>query len=509
MRTEKALKNIITSIGCYLLILVLGLIIRRLLLQEFDLEFVGYDALLSNIFGLIGIAEIGTDRILGYRLYEAFAKEDHPYISKLLSMYRAAYFCIAGVIAVLCTLLFFFLPVFFGEKVSDWGSFRLMYVLYALGTVASYLYGYWRTMLFAAQMEHKTIQTETAIQTLGMVVRVLVLSTIRSYPLYLVLTTAFTLIGGLRIAHVSKKQFQDIRIQKVSFSDYKEERFLEEVRDLLVIKVSTAANNATDSLLITMLIDVKTAALYSNYLLIGTHATNLIYKLIFPLAPSVANLVYKEPKEESLRFYRTMDLLCFFLSAVILSGFIVVFQNAISVFFGSQYHLPMSFVVCYAVLGYMRVKSQVTGTYHTCFGEFKIEKVYSIWGAILNIAASIVFLHYWGITGIIIGTLVAVAATWHGNFVITEKRLFQRNIGTLWLHEAAELLLAGMEAGAAWLIALSIPYTVGGMFLRCVISVAVPTMINLLIFWRSDAFQDIVMRIQRIILNRRQPPAES
>ena len=57
MRTQKALRNILTSVGSYLFLLVLGLVVRRLLLHRFDTELVGYDSLLSNIFAWISLKE--------------------------------------------------------------------------------------------------------------------------------------------------------------------------------------------------------------------------------------------------------------------------------------------------------------------------------------------------------------------------------------------------------------------------------------------------------------------
>lgn len=499
MRTQKAFKNVLTSIGSYLLVVVLGLIVRRLLLHRFDTELVGYDSLLSNIFALISVADLGLRGVSVFRMYQAFAKDDHDQISKLLSIYRKLYLSMGAVVGLICLVLFFFLPAIFSGKVNFWGYFRLMYILYSITAISSYLFDYWQIPLNAGQLEYKCTQISTVTQVANSISRALVLWTVRSYLLYLILNTTFDLISHIWNCLTAKKEFPYIKPVSVSWAELRAEGFTDEIHNALPIKLAGAINKATDSLLITMLIDAATTGLYSNYLLIGSGVVSGFTRILYPLRASVADLVYKESKDDALNLYKTIELLCFFLATMIFSGFTMVFQNAIAVFFGARYWLPMSFVLAYAVLGYVSIQSVTDRIFRGCFGEYHIERRFSVTGAVINLAVSVVLLQVWNVTGVLIGTIIADIFVWHGQMAIVEKKLFGRSFRKLWGAEAVYFLLACAEVALTWLLLRKVPYSFWNMWIRCFGSVLIPTACNVVIFWRTPGFQNILLHVKMIL----------
>lgn len=488
-----------TSVGAYLLLIVLGLIVRRLLLHRFDTELVGYDSLLSNIFSWISLVDLGAQGSFSFRLYQAFAAEDRGRISKLLSMYRKLHLFMGAVVGLVCLALFFCLPAFFSGKVTFWGYFRLMYILYSVTAIGSYLFGYWRALLVAGQLEYKCVRIDTAMQAVNSISRALVLWTVRSYLFYLILNTAFTLGRHIWIALAAKKEYSYIKPVPIPWSEFRAEGFMEEVRNLFPIKIAGAINGATDSILITMLIDATTTGLYSNYILIGSHILTGFSKLIWPMRASVADLVYKETKDNALSFYKTMELICFFFAAMVFSGFTMVFQNAVAVFFGARYWLPKSFVLAYAVLGYVSTRMMTDSVFRSCFGEFQTERRFAVAGAAINLVVSVALLQIWDVTGALIGTIIADLFIWHGKMMIVEKKLFGRSFRRLWCAEAAYFLLACAEVALTWLLMRNIPYSFWNMWILCFGSVLIPTVCNVAIFWRTPAFQDILFRVKMIL----------
>lgn len=502
MRTQKALKNIVTAVGSYLLLLVLGLVVRRLLLHRFDTELVGYDSLLSNIFTWISVADLGVQGSFSYRLYQAFAANDRDRISKLLGMYRKLFLTMGAAVGLVCAGLFFCLPAIFSGKVNFWGYFRLMYILYSVTAVTSYVFGYWGTLLVAGQLQYKAVRIETGIQVANLFAKALILWTVRSYFLYSVFNTAFALAGRVWITLSAKKEYSDIKPAAVSWSDFCTEGFTEEIRNLLPIKIAGAVNGATDSFLITMLINATTTGLYSNYTLIGSSVSYGFHKVLFPLQASVADLIYKDSsdtKDNTLKFYNTLHLVCFFLAAAVLTGFVMVFQNAIGVFFGARYRLSMSFVLAYAVIGYQNIQPLTDAIFRGCFGDFQIDRRFSAAGAAVNLAASVIFLRIWGVTGALLGTVLASLFNWCGNIMIVEKNLFERSLLRRWCTEAAYFLLACAEAALTWLLLKNVRYSFLNMWLLSLGSVLIPTACNLAIFRRTPAFQDILYRARLIL----------
>ena len=496
MRTEKAFKNVVVSLGSYLLLLLLAIFVRRLLLTNVDVELVAYDGLLSNIFALIATADLGAGGLFTYRMYEAFAQQNQRRIQELLNMYRTLFQMLGFFVLAICAVLYFLLPVIFAGKVQQWGYFRLMYLLYSASAVLSYFFVYWRILLASAQVEYQAVRIETAMQSISAISKLIVLTVVGSYFCYLLVTTVISILTPVFVAFRSKREFAWVQRQDISYADMKKEGFFPELRQLMVVKFANTVNNSTDGILITLLVQVRDVALYGNYILIGSNLCNLITKLIVPLRASIADKVYSEGKNASWELYRMIDLFCWFLSSVCFVGYITVFQRAIAVFFGAEFLLPSSFVMAYALNTYIGFRSQATVAFRECFGEYGVERIYSVLGMIVNLGCSVLLSLKFGITGIMLGTVAASLCLWHNRIVIVDKRFFGRSLLKTWGREGGFLLLAFAELFAASCITVLIPDTVWGMLLCCCVAVVVPSVINLLLFFRAKEFHQMVQHIR-------------
>lgn len=504
MRTKNALKNLFVAAFSYCFLMIVALLVRRLLLHSFDVELIAYDGLLSNVFSLMAVAELGSSGLFDYRMFQAFAQNDQARINKLISMFRWAYRIIGGIILVICVVVFFLLPVIFAEKVHMWGYFRLMYVLYAISMLATYFLGYWRTLLVAGQKEYKIVAVQTAMNVGTQLAKLVILWALGSFLLYQLITCLTSLGAQFLSRWCARREYPAVRFVPTTLQDFKAEGMLREAWELLVIRLSSAVLYSTDNLLVLMLVSTVAAAMYNNYHLITTAVMTLIFKLIQPMRATIANLVNQESKEHSYSFFKTLDLWCFFLASTVLVCFGIVFQPAITVFFGEQFLLPYGFVLTFSLQHYIDCKKQAVTEVRRSFGEFHIERFYSVIGMFLNIGLSLVLGHYWGIIGIVIGTIISLFFLWIGYTVIVIKNYYQRSWYTYWGRELLFLLLALAELGIAYVVTEPFPYTLAGVLLRCIIGGAIPALLNLLLFHRTEAFHGAVSRLRSVMGSRSQ-----
>lgn len=492
-----------TSVGTYLLILALGLVTRRLMLQEFETELVGYDALLSNIFSIVAIVDFGSDGLFTYRFYEAFAQNDTQKISRLLGMYRTLCAVIGIGVAVGLTVVFFLLPLIFAGKVTLWSYFRLMFLLYALSNVVAYFLNYRRALFVAAQKEYRVIWVETACRIALLFAKVILLFAAPNFLAYLALSCVSSILSQVLVVFLSRREFPDIVPAKASFADYKAEGFFRDIKNLYLTKFYYTVNLSTDSLLIAFLANALSVTLYSNYILIGGGVTAIVVKLIAPLGASVAEAVNTEGKEELLGLYRMLDMICFFVASVVFSGFVVVFQSAIPVFFGEQFLLPFSFVLAYGLYAYVYVKLDAASLFRGSFGDFQVSRRYDGYSMACNLAVSFLLFQWLGIAGITLGTAVSLIVIWHGRFQVVESHLFHRRLSVLWGRELLQFSLAAAEVAIALLLSRQLPVSVSGMLLRCVIAVIIPSVINLILFARTEAFADLMVKLRALLESKR------
>ena len=92
------------ALGSSLLLLLLGLVTRRLLVDNFGPQITTASQVVSQLFNFFSIAEFGVGSVISYRLYEQIAAKNEEKISKYMSMYKWAYRVVGMVIAGLALI---------------------------------------------------------------------------------------------------------------------------------------------------------------------------------------------------------------------------------------------------------------------------------------------------------------------------------------------------------------------------------------------------------------------
>ena len=503
MRTRKALVNMLYSLFSYALLLIFGIIIRRFLLQQFNTEIVGYEGIIADMFSYVALADFGLDALFNYRLYEAFAKDDKERVNKLSNMYRTLWNSLGLIVMIICIILFFSLNSIFKGKVNNWDVFKINFILYSLSSLSTYFLGYWRSILTACQKEYKAIRIETILNFIGFGTKLIVLIFTKNFVLYLLVNTAFILLNKLIVYLISKKEFSYFKKEKTTLSEFKKEGMLKECSQLIMIKTADVVNWSSTNLFISLLLNVNSATLYFNYAIIGSAIWSAIANFIRPIKSTLADLIYKESKEDSYNFYKVMDVGCFFLGVIILIGYATVFQSAIIFFFGEEYLLPLSFVYAYAFLYYFAAKSEATNLFRECFGDYKMESIFSFIAIVTAFILLIVLSKQLGVAGIIISTILSYLIIWHARKVIVISKFYNLSLLKSWLNELLYVILAAVELFICIKITDFIPLNFIGMMLRGIISVIVPTIINLIIFRKSQFMDTLKTYALNFISNRR------
>ena len=92
------------AVGSSLLLLLLGLVTRRLLVYNFGTQISTASQVVTQLFNFFSIAEFGVGSVISYRLYEQIAANNAEKISKYMSMYKWAYRAVGVAIAALALL---------------------------------------------------------------------------------------------------------------------------------------------------------------------------------------------------------------------------------------------------------------------------------------------------------------------------------------------------------------------------------------------------------------------
>ena len=119
MRIDKSLKNIYYAVLSYGSLFILSLILRKVFLKYLDVELLGIEGVLGNLFSLMALVDVGTGSLITYLLYKAFSENDKEEVSILMGMYRNMYLLIAVVMTLISIILIPLLPFFISSETIE------------------------------------------------------------------------------------------------------------------------------------------------------------------------------------------------------------------------------------------------------------------------------------------------------------------------------------------------------------------------------------------------------
>ena len=133
--------------------MLIGIVTQSVLVRYLGIEYNGLNGLFSNIVSMLSVAELGIGSAVVFHLYAPIAKGEKEKIKSLMLFYKKAYRIIALIIALVGITIMPFINNIVG-KTSVKENIHIIYFLFLLDTVFSYLLTYKRSMLYADQKNY-------------------------------------------------------------------------------------------------------------------------------------------------------------------------------------------------------------------------------------------------------------------------------------------------------------------------------------------------------------------
>ena len=153
MRTSSAIKNSITALVGNVITYIIAFIAQAIFIRILGAEYLGMNGLFTNILTMLSIFELGIGNAIVYNLYKPIADNDVAKIQALMNFYKKAYRIIAFTIFIVGILLVPFIKFMVGEITINVNIY-IVYILFLLSTVSSYLMTYKRNLIIANQQNY-------------------------------------------------------------------------------------------------------------------------------------------------------------------------------------------------------------------------------------------------------------------------------------------------------------------------------------------------------------------
>ena len=489
LRTKRTLLNMAYALGSSLLLLLLGLVTRRLLVDNFGPQITTASQVVSQLFNFFSIAEFGVGSVISYRLYEQIAAKNEEKISKYMSMYKWAYRVVGLVIAGLALI---------GAAALRWimpdvpaATAYTVYGLNVVSTLCSYFLITRRLMYTCTQQGYRCTQIDFCCNVLTSLAKIAVSLWFPNYVLYFSVTIFFNVTANLLIARRFRKDFPYVHDVKVTVNDFKDLGIFHDLRYFLVHRLSNTIYGSSDTIVTSRLGGSTQTTFLGNYNTISTSATDLGNKVMDSFAAAIGSIVYDKSaaaNDHDKQVFWGMDLFSYLFASFVATAYFCLFQPFMASWMGEKWLLPLGFVLVFCLNEYVGWNHRMLGSYRAVLGHFEDDQWFMVASATVNLALSFILFPLFDITGALIATVVAHCIMWAGRIRVVFRQYMRGGLGHYLGVQALHLVTLAVCMGGSYALCARMPGGWLGLVPRIFVVLVVPNALNLAVYgWGRDA----------------------
>lgn len=489
-------------------VLVVGFIVQRVFVNTLGIEYLGINGLFTNIITMLGIIELGLGSAIIYHLYRPLADHNVERVKSLLHFYKIGYRIVAAIVLAIGLLLMPFLPAIIGE-VSIPVNITAVYALFLTDVVFSYLLTYKRSILYADQKNYLINLAHMASMLVMNGLQIAALLITGDFYLYLLIKIAMRITENLVISAVVNKRYSYIAKGKAQSLDTETRHdIIKKVKALFMHKIGAFIVLGSDNIIIAAFLGIVTVGLYSNYYLVIAAIGMIIGQVFTAVTASVGNLLITSNAKKSYAVYNNVRFANFWLATVAATGMLVVMDSFVVVWLGQNYVLAIGVLAALSINLYLQLFRSVTNSFKEAAGIFHQDRFVPLIESLVNIVLSIVFLHYFGLTGVIIGTIcsnLVLHLFSYPRYVYT--KLFERNYANYYFEFMKFIVIAALIGAVTFGLSrmFSVDSNVYQLAINTSIALIVPNVILYAIFRNSDELKYFKQLIIDIVNKKRKP----
>ena len=406
-----------------------------------------------------------------------------------MNFYKKAYHIIALVVFIIGISIIPFLSYFIGETIVDI-NINLVYLLFIIDIVCSYLLTYKRSLLYADQKNYIiNIIHMIYLVTLN-ISQLLLLYITKNYYLYLGIKIILRIIENVVITIIVNKKYSYLKEKNIKKLDKKIEKdIFQKVKALFFHKIGSFIVLGTDNLIISRYLGIITVGLYSNYYMIINALNTLFSQALTALTPSVGNLLVEKKTKKNFEVFRKVRFINFWIATFTSVALLIIMNSFITIWIGEAYLLSNLVLITLVINFFMTMMRNSYSTFKEAAGIFHEDRYVPIIESFVNIVASIILLKYFGLAGVFMGTIISGLILWcysYPRFVY--KKLFCRSYLSYIKETISYIIL--------FILILIISYKISNIYTfyniwvqllyNIIVSLIIPNIILLIIFYKND-----------------------
>lgn len=434
-RVKKSFLNARINLIFYILVLGVTFFSRRMFLEKLGDDFIGLTTTLSNLLGLLNLAELGIGGAVAYMLYKPLVQGDRSEVNGIMSVFGFVYNRIGWVISIAALVLACFLPLIFHDVPFSLPLIYFAYCSYLVSALLSYFINYRQLLLSADQRQYVVTGYYQGANILRLLIQMLVLYRTNNPYYWVAIEISFSGIYSFILNKRINKAYPwlkaEVKKGKALFKEYPQ--LIKYTKQIFVHKVGAVVLFNLSPVFIYSYTSLTMVAFYANYQIIFGKIQQLIAQLVGSADAGVGQLVAENNWEKTIKVFRELQALKYYIAgcATIIIWFTV--NPFIDNWIGKGYQLPSVTLAIMLVNLFIMFSRSAVDSFIGGHGLF-----YDVWAplteAAINIGVSIVGGIFWGLNGVLLGTtvsLLAIVVIWKPYFLCSKG--FRVSVWRYWL----------------------------------------------------------------------------
>lgn len=406
-RLNNSIKNLQTAWCGQLLNILAKFIMRRFFVKYISDDYLGLDAVFTNIIGLMNLAELGIGSAVFYALYQPLAENDNEKILGVMQLLAKVYRAIAFLLCGFGMLLMPLIPIFAPET-KNLPHVYLLFGFYLANTCVSYLFTYKGLLASADQKNYITLRNHYIFIIALNFTQILIIYFTRSFFVYAAVQSIFTLAEGISLSIIMNRAYPILkRKKKVNLPKNITIKIWMDVRKIVVGKIGNTIICSTDNLILSKVVGLSQTGVYSNYVLVKASLQAIVCQFQSAISASIGNIVVLGEREKELDYFWFLNFITTSLYALTGVCMFNLMQPFVAYWLGGSYVMDYAVLLCITVIYYYGGIRGNFGTFSMAHGMFDLEAKKTILEAGANLFLSIVLALKFGLLGVLGGTIVS------------------------------------------------------------------------------------------------------
>lgn len=505
-RTKNSTRNALAGAIVQFITILIQFVIRTIFIKVLGVEYLGVNGLFTNILTVLSFAELGIGNAIIFSMYKTIADEDKEKTKSLMKLYKKAYNVIGLVVLVIGLAITPFINLIIKDAPDIRENIHYIYILFLLNTVMSYFFTYKKSIILAHQKAYIVNICKLIAEVLKTILQIVILYVTKNFVLYLIVQIACTLLDNVLASIIANKMFPYLKDKDAEELDKQEKKVIyNNVKSLVLYKFGSVILNGTDNIIISKMLGIAMVGIVSNFNMLINTVSNILGNALNGFTASIGNLNVNDDKEKQEEIFKQLFFLCVWIYGFCAIAFIILANPFVEIWVGREFLLPISAVIAMSLHLYVTGVQFVGFTYRTTLGLFNQGKYSPIVASVINIVLSILFGKVWGVTGILLATSISRLATttWLDIYLVHKYR-FKKSPAKFYLRYLICFLIVIFVFAMTYVITNSVRvFGILGFVIKLILSILIPNIMFLIIFFRTNEFKELVKRIKGVVWKKK------